>query len=195
MSKLKANDPRLGEALFPKEVRSFFGSDDPIPNILDGFKDKPKSKIEKTKYGASVKRRKARVEKTNITDLPEGALPKARAVDTLGTSLAMLGVTAGLSSMLMGGMMNMFGSADIKPRELVTAMIDGFMVYIDEWREKVKEKEKEIENLECQLEQKKQHYEDALEMAKCNQQEAEKYKKLYMQQVSKARAKKSKKKK
>lgn len=120
--------------------------------------------------------------------------PEGSALGSLGTSIAMLGITAMLGNIMMGGMMKMFGGdKSIEPRELVTAMIDGFMVYIEEGREKLKEKETEVQDLKERLQQKEEHYEDALAMAKEKQQEAEKFKSLYMQQVSKSRKTKSKK--
>jgi hypothetical protein len=150
------------------------GNIEQVAEALFGKKDK-KKKV----FKEAIKKSKER--KRN---------PKADG-SSLTSSIAMLGVTAMLGSAIMGGMMKMFGGdGDIKPRELVTAMIDGFMVYIDEWRGKVDEKQKEVEKLEQELEMKKQHYEEMSDAAEALRGEVSKWRSKYMKIVSHSRKKK-----
>ncbi len=112
---------------------------------------------------------------------------KGYAGGELASSIAMLGVTAMLGNIMLGGLTKMFGDKNIEPRELVTAMIDGFMVYIEEGREKLKEKNDEIVRLETELDMKKRHYEEMSEAADKLRAEVSTWKSKYMKMVSNSR--------
>ncbi len=113
---------------------------------------------------------------------------KAEPRQGLASSMIGLGLTAMLGSVMIGGMSNkMFGNKDISVRDLVTGMIDGFQVYIEEQREKIDERNKEIQDLQSKLRQKQDHYNEMSEVAEKLRQEVTKWRSKYMKMVSKSR--------
>lgn len=121
----------------------------------------------------------------------------------LSASLGMLGITAGmtglLGSMMLGGMNKMFGmgsgDVEIKAKDVMFVMIDGFMGYYQEKEAEIKLLQEELEKVKDELERKKEHYDDAMATAQSNYDIAKQWQSKYMKLVSNSRKKSTTKKK
>ena len=77
---------------------------------------------------------------------------KEKGLDNLASGLAMAGLTAGLGSMLIGGMMNkMFGDREQIPKGVVKEMMHGVMLGVQDM---IAEKDYDIKDLQEKLERK-----------------------------------------
>jgi len=76
---------------------------------------------------------------------------KPKSLDSLSTGLAMAGLTAGLGSILLGGMTKMFGEREQIPKGVVKEMMHGVMAGVQDM---IAEKDYDIKDLTEKLERK-----------------------------------------
>jgi len=76
---------------------------------------------------------------------------KTKGIDSLATGLAMVGLTAGLGSLLLGGMEKMFGDREQIPKGVVKEMMHGIMAGVQDM---IAEKDYDIKDLTEKLERK-----------------------------------------
>ena len=95
------------------------------------------------------------MDKDTYREAFEEAFPKNKkekpAISNLGTGLAMLGLTAGLSGMILGGMNKMFGEREQIPKGVVKEMMHGIMAGVQDM---IAEKDYDIKDLQEKLERK-----------------------------------------
>ncbi len=163
----------------------FKDRDDPMMKAI-GKDEKLKQSI----HDSIEDRKKAKLDSKIDKDLSEYR-PK-RDNPLLGT---MLGLTA--MAGLTGGMLNMFGSGKgtLEVRDVIVGMVDGFIVYMDELREKIKEANNKNAELENKLDIEKEHYEEAIERLHKAEEEVKEWKSKYMKIVSSSRTTKPSRKK
>ena len=99
--------------------------------------------------------------------------------------------TSLLGSVLFGGMRKMFGKEDeIKVRDVVIGIIDGFMCYINEKDEKIAELDKKISEKEEEVRTKEKYYNEALESLERVNKELKEWRTRYMKLIKKSTKKK-----
>lgn len=95
---------------------------------------------------------------------------KRKIKNPLTEYLAMMGITAGIGAMMIGGMSKMFGLNDDKGnlKEMTSGLVQGFLEHfeykIEDLKDQVKRLEEEKKDLEEEKDRYKEQYEDALEM-------------------------------
>lgn len=88
----------------------------------------------------------------------------------LTESIAMMGITAGVGAMMLGGIGKMFGLNDDKGnlKEMMSGMVQGFLEHyeykLDTLREDLKEKKQECERLKQDKESLQERYDEVIEM-------------------------------
>lgn len=75
--------------------------------------------------------------------------PKTRSLDSLSTGVAMLGATAGLTGLLLGGLNKMFGQQEQIPKGVVKELMHGIMAGVQDM---IAEKDYDIKDLKEKLE-------------------------------------------